>query len=146
MKSGLLDPKWKFREHIIQLILVTLVIILCGVYLSMPGVIPVRSEIMAIPFSVKSIVIIAYQLLTEHTQRFSKWASTKANAILNCLETVFWLTLIVLKFMGISRTCTGGSCGVNVFLTLVIMVVFVLTVHVAVLSVIERRNFKRYGK
>jgi hypothetical protein len=50
MKSGILDPKWKFRDHIIQLILVTLVIILCGVYLSMPGVIPVRSEIMAIPF------------------------------------------------------------------------------------------------
>lgn len=47
---SLLDPKLKFREHIIELVLVVLVIILTGVYLSMDGVYPSRAITMAIPF------------------------------------------------------------------------------------------------
>ena len=63
--------------------------------------------------AVKSIIIIVYQLLTEQMARFSRWRSFKANVILNCLEIVFWLAAIIVKFMGISRRCTGGSCAVN---------------------------------
>lgn len=50
-----------------------------------------------------------------------KWKSLKANFILNCIEPVFWLTLIILKVMGISRSCSGPSCAV----TWVIMVIAV---------------------
>lgn len=35
---------------------------------------------------VKSIILIFYQLLTENLQRFSRWSSSKANMIINCLE------------------------------------------------------------
>ena len=68
---------------------------------------------------VKSIVIIGYQLLSEHTARFSRWRSFKANAILNCLEVVFWLAAIIVKFMGVSRGCSGNSCAVNCIVLLV---------------------------
>lgn len=33
--------------------------------------------------------------------------------ILNCIEPVFWLTLIALKFMAITQFCTGEGCGVS---------------------------------
>lgn len=69
------------------------------------------------------MIIIAYQLLTQHTSRFAKWESLKANFILNCIEPIFWLTLIILKFMGISRFCGGSSCAVAWISTLVVMVI-----------------------
>lgn len=69
--------------------------------------------------AVKTLVFITYQLLSEHTERFAKWKSLKANLILNSIEPVFWLTLVILKFMGISRFCSGGGCAVTWIITLV---------------------------
>jgi hypothetical protein len=66
---------------------------------------------------VKSIIFIGYQLLAEHTTRFARWKSLKANAILNCIEIVFWLAAIVLIFMGITTSCFGSSCAVNWIIT-----------------------------
>jgi len=42
-------------------------------------------------------------MLTEHHARFRKWASTKANAILNSVEIVFWLAVLVVTGMGAGR-------------------------------------------
>jgi hypothetical protein len=72
---------------------------------------------------VKSIIIIGYQLLSEHTVRFARWKSLKANAILNCIEPVFWLAALVLKFMGIATGCSGSSCAVNAVITTVVIVI-----------------------
>jgi hypothetical protein len=47
-KSSLLNPRFKPLEHIIELILVVVAIILTAVYLNM-GIRPSRSEIMIIP-------------------------------------------------------------------------------------------------
>lgn len=55
---------------------------------------------------IKSLIVITYQLLTEHRGRFRKWASTKANAILNSVEVVFWLAVLVVTGMGV-----GGASG-----------------------------------
>ncbi|KAM0323191.1 hypothetical protein ACHAQA_009041 [Verticillium albo-atrum] len=139
-----LETHLKLRLHIIEIVLIVIALILTGVYISMIPFIT-RSEIMIIPFSIKSLIIIAYQLLTQHTARYSKWASLKANMILNFIEPVFWFVVIILKFMGISRTCTGGSCGVNVVLTLVAIAILILTIQVAAISFLDRRHFKQYG-
>lgn len=56
--------------------------------------------------------MIAYQLLTEHTHRFGKWASTKANAILNSLEVVFWLAVLVVTGKTLSGT-KGAAAGLS---------------------------------
>jgi hypothetical protein len=69
------------------------------------------------------MIIISYQLLTEHTQRFAKWKSLKANLILNIIEPIFWLTLIALKFMGISTFCSGSSCAVAWISSVIVIVV-----------------------
>lgn len=58
----------------------------------------------------KSLFVIAYQMLTEHTYRFDKWANTKANAVLNALECVFWLALLVVTGKSAVRdTDTAGA-------------------------------------
>lgn len=47
--TGLLDPKWKFRWHIVVLILAIAVIVLTGIYLNISAFFT-RPDIMAIPF------------------------------------------------------------------------------------------------
>lgn len=68
------------------------------------------------------MTIITYEVLTERNTRFHKWASTKANMILNCIEPIFWLTAFVLSAMGISTRCEGASCGIGVLLMLITLV------------------------
>ncbi|KAK4143080.1 sterol uptake control protein 2 [Dichotomopilus funicola] len=121
-QSTFFNPKWKLREHILLLFLVVLLLVLTGTYLNLaPFITP--PDIMGIVYSIKSIFIVAYQLLTEHTRRFARWKILKANFILNCMESVFWLTLIVLKFMGISRFCIGSSCAVAWVGTFVVIII-----------------------
>ncbi|GAB1310099.1 Sterol uptake control protein 2 [Madurella fahalii] len=135
-QSTTFNPKWKLWEHIIVFSLAILVIVLTGVYINMVPFIT-RSEIMAIPFAVKSIIIITYQLLTEHTRRFAKWQSKKANFILNSIEPVFWITLVILKFMGISASCSRDGCSVNWVIALFALFIFILSIHIAIISFVE---------
>lgn len=51
-------------------------------------------------------------MLTEHRDRFRKWASTKANAVLNCLEIVFWLAVLVVTGMGVGRA-SGAAAALS---------------------------------
>lgn len=76
---------------------------------------------------VKSLVVLTYELLTTHVSRFTRWASTKAYLILNCLEVPFWFVVVILTFMGVSRLCQGVSCGLSIVVAfLAMMLVFVL--------------------
>lgn len=56
------------------------------------------------------MIIIIYQLLTGHVARFQKWASFKANAILNSLEVVFWAAVLFMVFRANLQSCSGTSC------------------------------------
>jgi hypothetical protein len=60
-------------------------------------------------------------MLTEHRERFRKWASTKANAVLNCLEIVFWLAVLVVTGMGVGRA--SGAAAALSALVLVVAIV-----------------------
>ncbi|KAK4118846.1 hypothetical protein N657DRAFT_582838 [Parathielavia appendiculata] len=142
--SGMFDLKWKLRDHISVLVLVIVLLILTGVYMNLAPFVT-RPDIMGIVYSIKSIIIILYQLLTEHTRRFARWKSLKANCILNCIEPVFWLTLIILKFMGISKFCSGSSCGVAWVSAIVVIVIFLVSVHLCMLAYREYREFRKFG-
>ncbi|KAF2251405.1 hypothetical protein BU26DRAFT_563344 [Trematosphaeria pertusa] len=69
-----------------------------------------RNDTMALAMGAKSIIILAYQLLTEHTSRFHKWASPKANTILNGLEILFWSAVC---FLGMQSMMRKGACSGN---------------------------------
>ena len=69
--------------------------------------------------AIKSLIFIAYQLATHYTARFIRFASLKANFVLNAIDVVFWLTGFILTIMGIG----AGATGVGVVLLLVILVI-----------------------
>jgi hypothetical protein len=60
-------------------------------------------------------------MLTEHRARFRKWASTKANAVLNCLEIVFWLVVLVVTGMGVGKA-SGAAAAVSALVLVVAIV------------------------
>lgn len=61
----------------------------------------------------KSLVIIFYQILTEHVARFRRWRSLKANAILNALEIVFWAAVVFLTIQANVQICVGVGCTLS---------------------------------
>ncbi|PNH40381.1 hypothetical protein VD0004_g6590 [Verticillium dahliae] len=167
--AAFFEPHLKLRLHIAETVLIIIALILTGIYISMISFVT-RSDIMIIPFvsfhpplyciesnnmltrpsllllqSVKSLIIIGYQLLSQHTTRYRKWESLKANMILNFIEPVFWFVVIILKGMGMSRSCTGGSCGVSVAVMLVALVIFALAILMAGISYLDYKHFKRTG-
>ncbi|KAI7330815.1 hypothetical protein KC315_g5467 [Hortaea werneckii] len=93
----------------------------------------------------KTLFLVGYQLLTAHVRKWQKWASTKANAVINCLECVFWLAVIV---------CTGkalkGSYGVAAAMSALAMVFSIVLIFLAmwtaVVSVKQRRRQKQAPK
>jgi hypothetical protein len=156
-----LEPVWKFRSHCIEIVLITIAIILTGVCIGLAPFVG-RGDIMVIAIvslvhlpqkkhplmtskGVKSILFIAYQIVTERSTRYRKWASLKANVVLNSIEIPFWLVVIILKFMGVSTFCSGSSCGVSVIIGLVAIVIFVIVLQVAAISWIDWLHFKRNG-
>ncbi|TDZ13687.1 hypothetical protein C8035_v009146 [Colletotrichum spinosum] len=149
------DPRYKTKVHILQLVVMLVAIILTIARMAMP-VMTTRANMMAltmvrpselsnIPTGIKSVVIIGYQLLTEHKARFRKWASLKANAILNTLEIVFWFVALGLLMQANTRLCSGASCALSWIVTLFCAVLIVLAFQTSVFSIKEYRYFKNYG-
>ncbi|KAF9870571.1 hypothetical protein CkaCkLH20_11877 [Colletotrichum karsti] len=138
------EPHHKKKIHILQLVLMLIAIILTIARMAMP-VITTRANMMALTMGLKSFVIIGYQLLTAHKERFKKWASLKANAILNTLEIVFWFVAFGLLFSANTKFCTGASCALSWVVTLICAVLIVLAFQTSVISIKEHRYFKNYG-
>ncbi|VZI21000.1 unnamed protein product [Fusarium fujikuroi] len=103
-----MEPLFTLRNKIpLQIVLVTLiitVITLSGVRLILPNRPPGRSTTMGLGMGAKSLIILAYEILTEHSIRFHRWSSLKAYFILNALEVVFWAAV---AFMGLGCLCAG---------------------------------------
>ncbi|KAI3559056.1 hypothetical protein CABS03_07375 [Colletotrichum abscissum] len=151
------DTRYKTKIHIAQVALMALAIILTIWRMAMP--VPfTRGNIMALTMIVvenetdtrrlqgfKSLIIIGYQLLTTHKERFKKWASLKANAILNTMEILFWFVAFGLLCQANGRFCTGGSCALSWIVTLIVMVLIVLAFQTSVVSIKDYRYWKHFG-
>lgn len=141
LTSSYFDGHYKKKVHIVQLSIVTLMIILSGARVAVkPKGIPVtRADTIGIvmvftkttptikhSFSnlksaqgIKTLVVITYQLVTTHAQKFEKWASPKAYFVLNFMEILFWFVVIIVTFMGIANYCRGASCGLSWIVVLI---------------------------
>ncbi|KAH9826984.1 Cytochrome-P450 [Teratosphaeria destructans] len=78
-RYSIFSTKWKLTTHIIQLVLV---VIACGLtaprlFIKTPGP-RTRTNTIALSMGAKSIVILAYVILTDHVERLAKWRSLKA--------------------------------------------------------------------
>jgi hypothetical protein len=111
----------KNKMHWIQLTLVVTIIIITDVRISIkPSSMPVtRSDTLAIVMSIKTIVVIGYQLLTTHLSNLRRWRNLKVYLVLNSMEVLFWFVVVVITGMGMSRYCQGAYCGLSVMMLLI---------------------------
>ncbi|KAF6815025.1 hypothetical protein CPLU01_14239 [Colletotrichum plurivorum] len=117
--SALFSPRLKSPIHFIQLLLVAVTLGISVARIFMPNRPRGRSGTMALgmltkPFeqqAAKSFVIILYQVLTEHVASLKRWASLKANLILNAMEIVFWAAVVYMSIQSqTQQVCVGVSC------------------------------------
>ncbi|KAM5344763.1 hypothetical protein ACJ41O_010625 [Fusarium nematophilum] len=141
------DPHWKTRVHIGQLLLVVLVIALTGARMATkPAGVPTsRSDTIGITMAVKTIIVLLYQIVTEKADRFKKWGSFKAYAILNTLEIVFWFAVVIVTFMGISAFCQGANCAFAWFVALNGFLLMFTSFWAAVIAWKNHKYFKQTG-
>ncbi|PWN22106.1 hypothetical protein BCV69DRAFT_132957 [Microstroma glucosiphilum] len=71
-----------------------------------------RNNTIALSFSAKSIIIIFYELLTEHVRALQRWRSLKAYMILSCMEVVFWIAVPVLMVMAWVKDHWKGTTAI----------------------------------
>ncbi|KAM5366224.1 hypothetical protein ACJZ2D_010652 [Fusarium nematophilum] len=107
-----LSNRYKLLIQLTQTLLIVTVLILSVVrLLDRPAGAPrTRSNTIALGMSAKSLVIILYELLTEHVRSFQRWGSLKAYAILNALEVVFWGAVAFLMIQANTKFCQGTNC------------------------------------
>jgi hypothetical protein len=121
LNGSVFPTSFKNKMHWIQLILVVMIIIITGVRISIkPSSMPVtRSDTLAIVMSIKTIVVIGYQLLTTHLSNLRRWRNLKVYLVLNSMEALFWFVVVVITGMGMSRYCQGAYCGLSVMMLLI---------------------------
>jgi hypothetical protein len=129
------DSRYMFPVHMLQVLLVLLAIggsVVRLLFVKVPGAPPSRANTMALGMvsqtlptrqievvvsnmgkniqGAKSLIIILYQVVTEHSAKFRKWGSLKANMILNCLEVVFWAAVVFMMIQANLNFCVGTNC------------------------------------
>ncbi|KAJ4338939.1 hypothetical protein N0V87_003626 [Didymella glomerata] len=96
--------------HITQALLVLVAFIVGCALIANPSMPRSRSTTLILVYSIKSALFLLYQYLTTHAQRFTRWASLKANFILDTFDCLLWFTAFIISCMGGGR-CGGSSCA-----------------------------------
>ncbi|KAG2421376.1 hypothetical protein HFD88_005351 [Aspergillus terreus] len=138
-------PKIKLRLHITLGVFLVLIFIFVIARLANPGTPPNRSSTWGIAVTIKSALFLAYQLCTEHVERFEKWASPKANMILNMIDTVFWFVLFVITIKATAGACSGSSCPLGGVVATLAFILCCLAVFLSFICVRDWRYYKVYG-
>ncbi|KIW95632.1 uncharacterized protein Z519_04217 [Cladophialophora bantiana CBS 173.52] len=122
------DPRYKLRVHILQIILVHVIIGVAAPRLFMKNQPRTRATTISLAMGGKSMIIVWYQILTEHVARFRRWRSLKAYAILNGLEVVFWAAVVFLVIQANIQRCVGTGCTLSwIALGFAVLTTFVVT-------------------
>ena len=96
--------------HITQALLVLTAFIIGCALLANTSMPRSRSTTLVLVYAIKSALFLLYQYLTTHTHRFQRWASLKANFILDVLDCLLWFTAFIISCMG-GKRCVGSSCA-----------------------------------
>ncbi|KAH6962509.1 hypothetical protein BKA56DRAFT_623055 [Ilyonectria sp. MPI-CAGE-AT-0026] len=136
--------RFKLPVHIVELIVSLVVLILGVVRLVMRNrnAPRTRSGSMALGMAGKSMVIILYQVLSQHTQYFRKWMSFKANLILNSLEIVFWGAVAFLTMQANTQSCQGVTCALGWVIVVLAIIMCKLSFYEAGVSYFEYKDYK----
>ncbi|KAI1047810.1 hypothetical protein LB505_012843 [Fusarium chuoi] len=145
--SRFFEHSWKNKVFILQVVTVTIAFILgIAKVATKPSGIPMtRSDIMAITMSLKTYAFLAYEYLTQKVDKFKRFGSLKANAILNTMDIVFWAVVMGLAFSMATRVCIGANCAIGILVGLVALVVTIVNFWAAVIAWKDHKYFKRNG-
>ncbi|KPM42448.1 hypothetical protein AK830_g4104 [Neonectria ditissima] len=94
----------------------------------------------------KSLLILSYQVLTEHVRRLRRFQSFKANLILNCLEIVFWAAVAYMTIQSNSARCDGITCTLSWVVVSLAVLLSGLSLFATVISFMDIRNARKHGK
>ncbi|UPK95110.1 hypothetical protein LCI18_006045 [Fusarium solani-melongenae] len=144
MMRRIFAPRFKLPVHIVCLIISLVVLVMGFVRLALrnrngPRT---RSGSMALGMAAKSMILILYQVLSQHTKYFRKWMSFKANLILNCLEIVFWAAVAFMTMQANMASCTGVTCALGWVILVLGIIMCKLSFFVAGVSWFEFRDYK----
>ncbi|EXF75124.1 hypothetical protein CFIO01_06734 [Colletotrichum fioriniae PJ7] len=143
---GLFDSKLKFPIHMVQLALVIAALSLSVARIFLPNRPRGRSGTMALGMAAKSLIIIAYQVLTEHVSSFKRWASLKANLILNGMEVVFWAAVAYMGIQGnTQQSCVGVSCTIGWIVVVMGILLSIVAGYATIIAWLDFRYFKANG-
>ncbi|KAH6986914.1 hypothetical protein EDB80DRAFT_589804 [Ilyonectria destructans] len=108
----ILRNRYKVAIQAIQLLLVVTVLVVSVVRMVTRSASAPRSRAgtMSLGMSAKSLVILLYEILTEHIRSLKRWQSLKAYTILNALEIVFWGAVVYLTIQANTKYCVGTTC------------------------------------
>ncbi|CAI6034293.1 unnamed protein product [Clonostachys chloroleuca] len=139
---GILSPRYKLVTHVVQifLIIVVLVLSIVRMFKQPAGAPRTRANTMSLGMSAKSLVIILYQLLTEHIRALQRWSSLKVYAILNAMEIVFWLAVAFLLIQSNINFCSGLSCTLSWIVVSLGIVMSLLAVYMTIVTFLDFRN------
>ncbi|OQD98925.1 hypothetical protein PENSOL_c008G10525 [Penicillium solitum] len=137
----------KFKVHLVQVLLAVVIIALSVARMLLSGQqTRTRASTMGIGMGAKSLVIILYQLLTEHVSRLQRWASLKAYLILNSLEIVFWGAVVFLVLQANLQVCVGTGCALGWVVIVLSANMNLLSVYTTVVSYLDYRYYKAKGQ
>ncbi|KAN0098319.1 hypothetical protein V8E51_013982 [Hyaloscypha variabilis] len=142
------SPRYKLSVHIIQIMLALAAIgvsVIKLFFFKVPGAPRSRANTMALGIGAKSLIIIDYQLLIEHTQKCKKWASLKANMILNSLEVLFWAAVVFMMIQAVVKFCVGTSCILSWVVCVLGGILSAVAAWTAVVSIMDWRYHKANG-
>ncbi|EYB21881.1 hypothetical protein FG05_11538 [Fusarium graminearum] len=135
----------KLPLQIVQVILIIAVISLSGARLLLPNRPPGRSTTMGLGMGAKSLIIISYEILSEHVSGLRRWRSLKAYFILNAMEVVFWAAVAFMMIRGNSSVCIGTSCALGWVVFVLAGILSPLAKYLAVVCYLDWRFEKKHG-
>ncbi|GJD03162.1 hypothetical protein ColKHC_11987 [Colletotrichum higginsianum] len=143
---GLFSTKLKFPIHMVQIALALAAIGVTVVRMFLPNAPRGRSGTMALGMGAKSLVFILYQVLTEHVSSLKRWASLKANLILNGLEIVFWAAVAYMSIQSNTQgQCIGTTCVLGWVVVVVGILLSIIAAWATAISWLDFRYFKANG-
>ncbi|PYI08398.1 hypothetical protein BO78DRAFT_441868 [Aspergillus sclerotiicarbonarius CBS 121057] len=116
-------PRLKRRLHILIASLICLTFIFIIVRLATPGTPVNRANVWGIA-CIKAAIFLTYQVLTTYKDRFKRWASPKANMILDIIDTVFWFALFIISILGAGEGTSAGSKALGAIVAILALVLW----------------------
>ncbi|KAF5659804.1 hypothetical protein FCIRC_12360 [Fusarium circinatum] len=129
--SRFFEHSWKNKVFILQVVTITIAFIL--------GIAKVATKPSGYPMTRSDIMAITM------VDKFKRFGSLKANAILNTMDIVFWAVVMGLAFNMATRVCIGANCALGILVGLVALVVTIVNFWAAIIAWKDHKYFKRNG-